>query len=65
MSIGPIKHGAFHAWLGKPEGAPITAADIARGRAAGGHPAKMANFAANAKGFHHEKKKGLGDQLLG
>lgn len=48
-AFGNIHKGAFHRWLGKAEGAPITEADIAKGRAAGGHPAKMANFAANAK----------------
>ena len=59
MAIGPIKKGAFHKWLGKPEGAPITDADIARGLKAGGHPAKMAAFAKAARGFKHggEKKK--------
>lgn len=57
MAIGPIKKGAFHKWLGKPEGAPITAADIAKGEAAGGHAAKMAEFAKNAKHFKHAKKK--------
>jgi hypothetical protein len=45
--IGPIKKGAFHAWLGKPESEPITEADIQRGLKAGGHAAKMANFARN------------------
>jgi hypothetical protein len=45
--IGPIKKGAFHAWLGKPQSEPITGADIKKGLAAGGHPAKMANFARN------------------
>lgn len=42
-----IKHGAFHRWLGKPENEPITHADIEKGLKAGGHPAKMANFARN------------------
>jgi len=51
--IGHIKKGAFHRWLGKKPGAPITAADIQRGLKAGGHAAKMANFARNAKKFHH------------
>jgi hypothetical protein len=45
--IGPIKKGAFHAWLGKSEDQPITAADIAKGKAAGGHAEKMATFAQN------------------
>lgn len=42
-----IKKGAFHRWLGKSEDQPITAADIKKGLAAGGHAAKMANFARN------------------
>jgi hypothetical protein len=45
--IKPSRKGAFHRWLGKPEGAPITDADIRRGLAAGGHAAQMANFARN------------------
>lgn len=45
--IGHIERGAFHKWLGKPESEPITEADIARGKAAGGHPEKMALFAQN------------------
>ena len=53
--IGPIAHGTFHKWLGKSEGEPITAADIANGKAAGGHPAKMAQFAENAKHFSHKR----------
>ena len=53
-AIGPIKKGAFHAWLGKKAGEPITDADIEKGLAAGGHAAKMANFARNARKFHHE-----------
>jgi len=51
--IGPIKHGDFHRWLGKSEDEPITEADIAKGKAAGGHAAKMAQFAENAKHWHH------------
>jgi len=46
-AIGPIKHGAFHEWLGKSPDQPITDADIERGLKAGGHPAKMAEFARN------------------
>jgi hypothetical protein len=42
-----VKKGAFHAWLHKDPNAPITAADIAKGKAAGGHAAKMATFAQN------------------
>jgi len=53
--IGPIKHGDFHKWLGKSEDEPITEADIAKGKAAGGHPAKMAEFAESAKHWDHSK----------
>ncbi len=42
-----IKKGLFHKWLGKPEDEPITDADIKKGLKAGGHAAKMANFARN------------------
>ncbi len=56
VAIGPIHKGAFHRWLGKKPDAPITAADIARGEAAGGHAAKMANFAKAAKGFKHKSR---------
>jgi len=48
-----LKKGAFHRWLGKSEDEPITNADIQKGLAAGGHAAKMANFAKNARKFHH------------
>lgn len=47
-----IKKGGFHKWLGKSQDKPITSADIAKGKAAGGHPAKMAQFAENAKDWH-------------
>lgn len=50
-----VRKGGFHKWLGKAEGEPITEADIEKGLAAGGHAAKMANFARNAKHFHHGK----------
>lgn len=53
--IGHIAHGAFHRWLGKSEDEPITDADIQKGLKAGGHAAKMANFARNARKFHHEE----------
>ena len=57
--FGKINKGGFHRWLGKAEGEPITAADIARGIAAGGHPAKMAEFARSAQEgkFGHKKAK--------
>ena len=57
-AIGPIKKGAFHAWLGKPLDQPITDADIAKGKAAGGHPAKMAHFAEQARGWGKKAKAG-------
>ena len=52
-----IQKGGFHKWLGKPTGAPITQADINKGLKAGGHPAKMARFAQNAKKFKKTPKK--------
>lgn len=48
-----IHKGGFHEWLGKKEGQKITAADIAKGKSAGGHAAKMAVFAQNAKSWNH------------
>ena len=51
-----VKPGAFHAWLGKSPDEPITAADIAKGKAAGGHAEKMAIFAQN---FGHHKEESL------
>lgn len=60
MAIGHIEKGAFHRWLGKKEGEPITDADIDKGLKAGGHPAKMAAFAKASRKFRHgkgEKKK--------
>jgi len=51
-----VKKGGFHAWLGKSPDEPITAADIAKGKAAGGHAEKMAIFAQN---FGH-----VGEEVL-
>jgi len=52
-----IKKGGFHKWLGKPEDEPITQADIEKGLASEDpHVRKMAQFAKNAKKWHHEKK---------
>ncbi len=51
--------GAFHRWLGKSEDEPITAADIAKGKAAGGHAAKMAIQAQN---FHPHKFESVVDE---
>lgn len=45
-----VRKGAFHKWLGKKPDSPITAADIAKGKASSDpHVVKMATFAANAK----------------
>lgn len=55
--IGPIKKGAMHQDLGLPPKAKITAADIARERKI--NP-KRAQFAQNAKKFHHGKSRGRG-----
>ena len=60
-AIKDIKRGAFHKWLGKPEGEKITAADIAKGKAAGGHAAKMAVFAQN---FGHVEESLTEEQVL-
>jgi len=50
-----IKKGAFHAWLGKSEGEPITEEDIQKGLASDDeHVRKMAEFAKNSKEWHHE-----------
>lgn len=48
-----LKGGAFHRWLGKSADQPITDADIQKGLNAGGHAAKMANFAKNARKWKH------------
>jgi hypothetical protein len=48
-----VGKGRFHKWLGKKSDSPITAADIAKGKASGDpHVVKMATFAANAKKWH-------------
>lgn len=48
-----IRKGLFRKWLGKKPDAPITAADIAKGKASDDpHVIKMATFAANAKKWH-------------
>ena len=53
--IGPIEHGAFKKWLGKPEDEPITDADIAKGLASDDpHVNKMAQFAKNARKWKHK-----------
>ena len=55
--VGHIAKGAFHRWLGKSEDQPITAADIAKGKAAGGHAEKMAIFAENFGHGRMSKRK--------
>lgn len=57
-AFGNIKKGAFHRWLGKSEDEPITDADIQKGLKAGGHAAKMANFARSSREgkFKHKGK---------
>ncbi len=48
-----VRKGNFHKWLGKKPDSPITAADIAKGKASGDpHVVKMATFAANSKKWH-------------
>lgn len=55
--LNPAHKGAFHRWLGKKPGEPITDADIQKGLKAGGHAAQMANFARTARGWKHGGKK--------
>ena len=55
MAIGPIKKGQMHRDLGKAQDAKITEADISKERAKGGVFAKRAQFAENAKHFHHAR----------
>jgi hypothetical protein len=53
-----IKKGAFHRWLGKKEGEPITMADIQRGlKSSDPHVRRMAQFAKNSKKWKHKKKE--------
>jgi hypothetical protein len=48
-----VRKGNFHKWLGKKTDSPITAADIAKGKASSDpHVVKMATFAANSKKWH-------------
>ena len=57
-AIGPIKKGAFHAWLGKPLDQPITDADIAKGLASKDpHARRMAHFARVSRGWGGNAKK--------
>lgn len=49
-----LRKGAFHKWLGKDTSEPLTAKDIKRGLASDDpHVRKMANFAKNARKWHH------------
>jgi hypothetical protein len=50
-----LKKNQMHKDLGKAAGAKITGADISREKAKGGVFAKRAQFAANAKKWHHAK----------
>ena len=52
-AVFSLRKGGFHKWLGKSEDDPITNEDIEKGLKAGGHPAKMALFARNARKFKH------------
>lgn len=52
-----VKKGQMHRDLGKAQDAPITGADIAKEKAKGGVFAKRAQFAQNAKHFHHGGKR--------
>jgi hypothetical protein len=59
-----VKHGAFHRWLGKSEDSKITSSDIKKGLAAGGHAAKMAEFAKASKHFVHEETDDITEAQL-
>ena len=53
IHINPAHKGEFARDVGKKPGTPITAADIAKGKAEGGAEEKRAVFAENAKGWNH------------
>ncbi|HEY1820403.1 MAG TPA: hypothetical protein VGG83_10770 [Trebonia sp.] len=61
IKIAKLKEGSLHTALGVPQGEPIPAAKLAAA-AKSKDPGlrKKAQFAINAKGFHHtgSKKKG-------
>lgn len=64
--IKPSHHGLLHRKLGIPEGQPIPAAKIAAAEKSGDPTLrKEAQFADNAKGFNHSKKKTMGQRLIG
>lgn len=48
-----LKKGRLHKDIGKAPGAKITEADIAKEKAKGGVYAKRAQFAENARKWHH------------
>ncbi len=57
MTIGPIKKGLFHKWLGKSEDEPITKRDIQKALNYRGkgwqHVHRMAAFVKSAKKWNH------------
>lgn len=53
IHIKPSHKGLMHKDLGKPAGAPITEADIAKEKTKGPAAKKRAVFAENAKHWHH------------
>ncbi len=60
-----LKKGAFHKWLGKAEGEKITSDDINRGlKSDDSHARKMAQFAKNARNWHHEEFEIENDNTL-
>jgi len=58
LNLKNIKKGSFHEWLGKKPGEEIIEKDIEKGlKDKDPHVRKMAQFAKNAKKWHHKKKK--------
>lgn len=53
IHIKKSHEGLMHKDLGKPAGAPITGADIAKEKKGGPAAKKRAVFAENAKKWHH------------
>jgi len=51
-----LKKGKMHKDVGKAPGAGITEADISKEKSKGGVFAKRAQFAENAKKWHHPSK---------
>jgi hypothetical protein len=52
-----LKKNQLHKDVGKAPGTTLTEADIAKEKAKGGVFAKRAQFAANAKQWHHSGKE--------